>query len=1167
MIIQGASLLGFDRSRQYFEGDIFAKGDILNLSIEGHIIDLQELSPPNHGIYTDNPDPNTNLFWGIPGTVGSESDLSPWIAVQTQLLMEDSLSTTNLNNALGLLVGNTDDIIVDGFNYGKGRILRIESVSGPETSVSKIHAGRFRVDVEILEYLGTNNFSIQGSGTVDNYHVANQTIYPKTYTVEEIQNNIPVDVEHHEVQNYYQNVESILEPYSARLENFNENFSFDYGVDGGGGYVHSLSFKYRELPGNNGYVISKSIAQNVFSTRPNFGFLPWLKYNTWQVCDNPIHDNQQDCELAGNNWITKQEGLIDYGHGDFHDAYYTETYDLISRQCSFTKTYRVDAEQNHNKGYSSKFSYSLSRGKDGTTSVTEKADIKSMTRDRNLARKGIHIETGNAYERCIRMYNLVTRGQAPDAFNYPAGVCIPNGVAGANWGAINAVLAGGISIANPMPIDEGAYNAGIKSNCLYNQPTSTSIYDAEIDNRFGYELTFSNDPRIHRYNVWRHPGDGDAEGAVNSNLTVGGLEDEPEFNAYFENRNFNLDRDAHGVIKIDSTHKSVPFGAANSKLSKEEKEAQFRRLMDSNRIPFAMNTIYSPLTTINNRVAAVGAGAEDVDNCAACNYDENCSSRASTFNPSASYSEGDIVSWSNRTAPTQTNCWTCNFNTTILGYICSEQNTMSAIIQECIDAGFEATNGAEGVYGEEACPTECGPGASAGVSMACYRYIAEGEPAQPGVSPIENTDDWAECICSPPTEPSITTNQGETALQIVSQSIDHQSFGGALIVERSETDDPNLFLGTIGSYFAEKNVKVNHTLPIRMRETYLIAGDGEKIHISPQSELGVVDIQFRGKLKRNTDKNALDNGVIWGVDGTAAALTSQNNPDFSEFNKPGESYGYFQAWTNTDNPNFVPAHGIHPLESDLNKILDEAASDTYEHFLSHVENPNQVFIMDTKYDFTSARDLTFNVILNYTKSAETDSLGQFEEEAPGGISEQEECPCYGNILVPSSQFDQTFDEMPKWQDLGYQSEDDCRASMFEIGNSACGEIEAGTIGGSSAGSSNWIENCPCIGTVFLDEEHPLVINGEMPMGSSVDAWMAATDSEGVSYISQNSCFDDNETCTQPERYQDICICEAEGDDGNPVWQSMGFVDSEDCLLYVNSDTEGPLYAACQGGDS
>ena len=235
--------------------------------------------------------------------------------------------------------------------------------------------------------------------------------------------------------------------------------------------------------------------------------------------------------------------------------------------------------------------------------------------------------------------------------------------------------------------------------------------------------------------------------------------------------------------------------------------------------------------------------------------------------------------------------------------------------------------------------------------------------------------------------------------------------------------------------------------------------------------------------------------------------------------------------------------------------------------MSHVENPNQVFIMDTKYDFTSARDLTFNVILNYTKSAETDSLGQFEEEAPGGISEQEECPCYGNILVPSSQFDQTFDEMPKWQDLGYQSEDDCRASMFEIGNSACGEIEAGTIGGSSAGSSNWIENCPCIGTVFLDEEHPLVINGEMPMGSSVDAWMAATDSEGVSYISQNSCFDDNETCTQPERYQDICICEAEGDDGNPVWQSMGFVDSEDCLLYVNSDTEGPLYAACQGGDS
>ncbi|MBC8395290.1 MAG: hypothetical protein H8E05_01215 [Bacteroidetes bacterium] len=186
MVIADATLLGFNRDKQYFEGDIFAKGDILTVTVEGLVEHLNN---------TNTNDISSTVSQGLKDIFDPTSN--------------SSLSNYNLSQGLAV-----DDVTINNVQFGKGKILSVSMTSNPSIKESKIFIGKYEITFQFLHSIGSANFHITGQ-TGD-------------------------DV-------YTDGIETILEPYAHRLTTFSESFDFNRSSSSGGeNYTHNINIKLED---------------------------------------------------------------------------------------------------------------------------------------------------------------------------------------------------------------------------------------------------------------------------------------------------------------------------------------------------------------------------------------------------------------------------------------------------------------------------------------------------------------------------------------------------------------------------------------------------------------------------------------------------------------------------------------------------------------------------------------------------------------------------------------------------------------------------------------------------------------------------------------------------------------------------------------------------------
>lgn len=163
------------------------------------------------------------------------------------------------------------------------------------------------------------------------------------------------------------------------VDNFSENFDFHIKEDGTYGYRQSITAKFisgKLAPNNKSSIdMARGLASGIFKTNPPFGF-------------------------------------IDTAHSGFYNApgrrTYTETYNLISNECSFSENYDVDTPSGV---YSIKFLHELKTDEFGVTNITEKAKIRGLFPDYYLAaNSGFNAEIPQAYSRCSEVLNFYASG-------------------------------------------------------------------------------------------------------------------------------------------------------------------------------------------------------------------------------------------------------------------------------------------------------------------------------------------------------------------------------------------------------------------------------------------------------------------------------------------------------------------------------------------------------------------------------------------------------------------------------------------------------------------------------------------------------------------------------------------------------------------------------------
>ena len=157
------------------------------------------------------------------------------------------------------------------------------------------------------------------------------------------------------------------------LENFNESFNFENSDDGSYSYSHTIDAKYFSgAEVTNPIEEAKNLAEGIFEQDPSFGFLNSQRsgfYNT---------DGKK---------------------------YYSESYDLRTNNCSFSKNFECHSNYNKDDSFSSNINHSLSSDENGVITVSESAMVMGLNDNGgeelyNSALNGLNSEIINSYDRC-----------------------------------------------------------------------------------------------------------------------------------------------------------------------------------------------------------------------------------------------------------------------------------------------------------------------------------------------------------------------------------------------------------------------------------------------------------------------------------------------------------------------------------------------------------------------------------------------------------------------------------------------------------------------------------------------------------------------------------------------------------------------------------------------
>jgi hypothetical protein len=206
---------------------------------------------------------------------------------------------------------------------------------------------------------------------------------------------------------------------------FDENFRFQYENDGKYNYNHEINIRYFD---DNSDVIAKAkdLAQNLFNDNISVGL------------------------------IGSYSGI--YKDLNTKKNYFTETYNLIDKSCSFGKSISIDTKNNNN--YTNNVTHNLTFDQNGKIVVEERGSIVSLDNTLNFTAENYFNDAiNNSYTRCQNVLN---------------------------------------SYANK-------YNLNTYDS-LYNQPFNLGKTTNPLDNSLNYSISYINDMAyegnlINKYNI------------------------------------------------------------------------------------------------------------------------------------------------------------------------------------------------------------------------------------------------------------------------------------------------------------------------------------------------------------------------------------------------------------------------------------------------------------------------------------------------------------------------------------------------------------------------------------------------------------------------------------------------------------------------------------------
>jgi len=167
--------------------------------------------------------------------------------------------------------------------------------------------------------------------------------------------------------NLYSGITGSLTGTSSLLEVFDETLSFNINDDDSYNYSQNLNIRYRQTDGYESPInLAKRLASGIFSANPNIGFI--------------------DSKYSG--FYTKTG-----------KKYFTESYNLITNDCSFTKNFNLF--NNYSGDYTLTLSQSLAFGNDGNITVSEQGNIRGLKEPRfQIASGAVLTELNKSYNRC-----------------------------------------------------------------------------------------------------------------------------------------------------------------------------------------------------------------------------------------------------------------------------------------------------------------------------------------------------------------------------------------------------------------------------------------------------------------------------------------------------------------------------------------------------------------------------------------------------------------------------------------------------------------------------------------------------------------------------------------------------------------------------------------------
>lgn len=249
----------------------------------------------------------------------------------------------------------------------EGVFLNPTNTEGVRESFQKI-SGFLTGIVNAYDAVIVNGYNL-GTGKVSNLSFSDQNpirLGSYKYDIEIVENSDFSNIQTGDIYGTF------LSGVNDKILSLDETLNFDNAANGDYSYNHDLNIQYYDT-GSDLFTKSKNFANSVYSDSLKLGLI------------GPFSGFYDVLKTKKN--------------------YFSETYDLISKRCGFSK--KILINKNYNNNYTTTLNHTITLDTNGKISVTEQGVIKGLDNTLNYtADNYFNTELANSYNRCQNIFNV-----------------------------------------------------------------------------------------------------------------------------------------------------------------------------------------------------------------------------------------------------------------------------------------------------------------------------------------------------------------------------------------------------------------------------------------------------------------------------------------------------------------------------------------------------------------------------------------------------------------------------------------------------------------------------------------------------------------------------------------------------------------------------------------